>query len=38
MNTAMYVGSMMLNLYFGIQYVGLAISYVVYFFHFHLFA
>ena len=34
MNTAMYVGSMMLNLYFGIQYVGLAISYVVYFFSF----
>lgn len=34
MNTAMYVGSMMLNLYFGIQYVGLAISYVVYFFAF----
>lgn len=32
MNTAMYVGTLLLNLYFGLQYVGLALSYVVYFF------
>lgn len=34
MNTAMYVGTLLLNLYFGLQYVGLALSYVVYFFAF----
>ena len=34
MNTAMYVRTLLLNLYFGLQYVGLALSYVVYFFAF----
>lgn len=34
MNTVMYVGTLLLNLYFGLQYVGLALSYVVYFFAF----
>lgn len=34
MNTGMYVGTLLLNLYFGLQYVGLALSYVVYFFAF----
>ena len=34
MNTAMYVGTLLLSLYFGLQYVGLALSYVVYFFAF----